>query len=200
MGGLRRVKKQVLARFQFLGLCPTVLAGAAVTPFGLPTVLRFARFRVIGISLSVIGHKFAAKRRKPQKVGHLSVPASRGRALSISTTVNKVRMIPERFAATETPQTRDLGLRARRYRCDARQGAKPCARGLGTRVQCNASNTNRTPVVARLSVSLAARDQGTKCVLSMVADSAGARPRKSVKGRMAKFDRFLLFSASLERH
>ena len=34
--------------------------------------------------------------------------------------------------------------------------------------------------------------------LSTVADSAGARLRKMVTGRMANFDRFLLFSASLE--
>ena len=54
------------------------------------------------------------------------------------------------------------------------------------------------PAVARLSVSLAARNQGVKCTLSTVADSAGARLRKMVTGRMAKFDRFPLFSASPE--
>ena len=61
---------------------------------------------------------------------------------------------------------------------------------------CTPRDTPRhTPAVARLSVQLAAKDQGTKCTLSTVADSAGARPRKMVTVRMAKFDRFLLFSA-----
>ena len=63
---------------------------------------------------------------------------------------------------------------------------------------CTPRDTPRhTPAVARLSVPLAAKDQGTKCTLSMVADTERARPRKTVTARMAKFDRFLLFSASL---
>ena len=40
------------APFQLL---PPLSDELAVTPVGLPTFLRFARFRVIGISLSVIG-------------------------------------------------------------------------------------------------------------------------------------------------
>ena len=45
---------------------------------------------------------------------------------------------------------------------------------------CTPRDTPRhTPAVARLSVPLAAKDQGTKCTLSMVADSAGARPREA---------------------
>ena len=55
------------------------------------------------------------------------------------------------------------------------------------------------PAVARLSIPLASRNQGTICILLTIADSAGARPRKTVTARMAKFDRFLLFSASPER-
>ena len=47
--------------------------------FGLPTFLRFAQFRVIGISLALMDFKFNAKRRKSQKVSHLFAPASRGR-------------------------------------------------------------------------------------------------------------------------
>ena len=35
------------------------------------------------------------------------------------------------------------------------------------------------PKVARLSVSLAAKGQGTTCALLIVADSAGARPREA---------------------
>ena len=38
------------------------------------------------------------------------------------------------------------------------------------------------------------------CILLTGADMEGARPRKTVTVRMAKFDRFLLFSASLEKH
>ena len=59
--------------------------------------------------------------------------------------------------------------------------------------------TSHMPAVARLSVPLAARNQGTICILLAIADSAGARLRKTVTARMAKFDRFLLFSASPER-
>ena len=49
LGGLLRAKKQVSARFQLLAAQSDSGDGAAVSPFGLPTVLRFARFRVIVI-------------------------------------------------------------------------------------------------------------------------------------------------------
>ena len=39
---------------------------------------------------------------------------------------------------------------------------------------------------------------GILCALLTVADTERARPRKTVTGRMARFDRFLLFSASLQ--
>ena len=38
------------------------------------------------------------------------------------------------------------------------------------------------------------------CILLTVADMERAQPREMVTGRMAKFDRFLLFSASPEKH
>ena len=47
-------------------------------------------------------------------------------------------------------------------------------------------------------VSLLAHDQGTMCILLTVSDAERARPRKMVTGRTARFDRFPLFSASLE--
>ena len=85
----------------------------------------------------------------------MAVTIFRGRALSLSATVNKVRMVPKRFAAIKKLQTRDLGLKIRGVQYDARR-------------------TELMPAVARLGVPLAARDQGAKC-----ARSTGADRRKS---------------------
>ena len=54
LGDLLRDLKQFTARVQFEEHCPTVVAAEAVTPFGLPTFFRFARFRVMGISVALI--------------------------------------------------------------------------------------------------------------------------------------------------
>ena len=107
-------------------------------------------------------------------------------------------------AKSETQQTRDLGLKTCEG-CGMPANARPWAddtRGL-QHTKCAtwglrraARHPERIHAVARLSVLLAARDQGTKCALSMTADRERARPRKSATGRMAKFDRFPLFSAS----
>ena len=126
---------------------------------------------------------FGAKQRKPQKHGHLSVPASRGRALSVSATTNQTRVFPRPIVTSNNVETRDLGLKTRGGRAPEAHACAP---------------TYLQPAVARLSVSLAARGQGAKCTLSMVTDSAGARPRKMVTAVMANFDRFLRFSASLK--
>ena len=118
----------------------------------------------------------------------LSVPSSRGRALSVSATINQMRVFPQLLATTDNAETRDLGFKTH---------GTPAVGIRGFTVMRDAPN--HKPTVARLSVSLAARGRVTMCTLSMVADSAGARPRKMVTARMAKFDRFLLFSASPER-
>ena len=51
------------------------------------------------------------KLQKAIKVGHLPVPAFRGRALSLSATVNSTHMILRSVTTGETPQTRDRGLK-----------------------------------------------------------------------------------------
>ena len=131
--------------------------------------------------------------RKPQKHGHFPVPASRGRALSLSAPFNKVHMVPERGSSSGTPQTRDLGLKASRV-------VRPGAIHPG-RIACPYPLPPHAfrPRSRVYGISLVAYDQGAMRILLTVADKAGARPRKTVTGRMAKFDRFLLFSASLER-
>ena len=54
-GGLLRDSSAVFARFAFSETLSDCVAGSLAAPFGLPTFLRFARFRIVGISLSVIG-------------------------------------------------------------------------------------------------------------------------------------------------
>ena len=49
------IYSRFLARFQFEERQSDRGGGSGVTPFGLPTVLRFAQFRVIGISMPLIG-------------------------------------------------------------------------------------------------------------------------------------------------
>ena len=52
---------------------------------------------------------------------------------------------------------------------------------------------------ARLSVSLVAVDLRAMCILLTGADSERARPREAGTEKMANFDRFLPFSAALEK-
>ena len=54
LGGLLRDLKQLKARVQLLPTLSDSGGRSVRPPFGLPTVLRFARFRVMDISLSVI--------------------------------------------------------------------------------------------------------------------------------------------------
>ena len=54
-----------------------------------------------------------AKRRKPQKVGHIPVPASRGRAPSLPATINQTHVFPRPLATTDNAETRDLVLKTR---------------------------------------------------------------------------------------
>ena len=124
--------QQLRARFSFGIHCPTVFA-ERFTPLGLPTVLRFAPFRVRSFQCLLLDFEWIAKQHKPQKVGHLSVPASRisperecasceagamrGVALlRVSATIDKMRMLPWRLTTSEMPQMRDLGSKDKRIR------------------------------------------------------------------------------------
>ena len=144
-------------------------------PFGLPTVLRFARFRVIYISLALISLQVRRETAQTAKGWpFLLLPSFAVALLRLPATINHTRVFPRPLAATNNAETRDLGLKTR--------GGTP----------------NCTPVVARLGIPLAASYQGAMRALSKVANSARARPRKTVIGRTDRFDRFLLFSASPE--
>ena len=58
---------------------------------------------------------------------------------------------------------------------------------------CDARHPNRISTVARLSIPLAAKDQGSKCILLTVADRARARPRKTVTGEWPSLIDFCCF-------
>ena len=75
--------KHLFARFHLRRHSPTVLAEAAVTHFGLPTFLRFARSRVIGIPMAMIVLEIGRETAQTAKGWPFSVPASRGRALAV---------------------------------------------------------------------------------------------------------------------
>ena len=95
-------------------------------------------------------------------------------------------MLPRLFTTSEMPQTRDLGLKTSgsRETVDRRHVLQLLDANMRSRV--SAFCLGREVVGPR-----------EFCRLAQV--TAGARPRKSVTGRMAKFDRFLLFSALLDR-
>ena len=65
------------------------------------------------ISLSASG--LQVRRETAQKVGHLSVPASRGRALALSATVDMTLVFPLPLAAITNAETRDRGMGAQGY-------------------------------------------------------------------------------------
>ena len=189
--------QQLRAHFHFIKHCPTVLEEVGARNFGLPTVLRFARFRVIGISLALTGLQV---RRETAQIAKCWPSFRSGLTRSRSFVylrqpTDRAWPLDHRFQLM-TPQTRDLGLKIRGVLYDAR-------------------HTEHMPAVARLNVPLVARDQGAKCALSIGADrrksatpriapasqlahSRSGDMRKMVTGTVANFDRFLLFSASPE--
>ena len=63
-----------------------MLAEVGARNFGLPTVLRFARFRVTGILVALIGLMVSRETAQTAKGWPFSVPASRGRALAVTCT------------------------------------------------------------------------------------------------------------------
>ena len=87
---------------------------------GHPAFLRFARFRGTGLQVALIALKSAAKRRKPQKVGHLSVPAFRGRALADIRDNQQNARGPLAIRQRQNAETRDLGLKTRGVRRERR--------------------------------------------------------------------------------
>ena len=83
------------ARFVFRGHSPTVLSADAVTPFGLPTIFRFARFRVIDNSLAL--NVLELSRETAQTEKKLAIFPFQPHAvalLRISATINRMLMIP----------------------------------------------------------------------------------------------------------
>ena len=93
-------------------------------------------------------------------------------------------MLPRLFTTSETPQTRDLGLKTYGSRVSADWRHMVWLPDTNMRSRVSASCWRREVVGPR-----------EFCRLAQV--TAGARPRKTVTGRMAKIDRFLLFAASL---
>ena len=87
-------------------------------------VLRFARFRVIGIPLALIVLELGRETAQTAKGWPFSVPASRGRALSVSITINQAHLVPRPLATINNAETRDLGLKTRRMRMRGVVGLK----------------------------------------------------------------------------
>ena len=80
-----------------------------------PTTLAFQRSCVLrGFAASAFlchqfDFKFAAKRRKPQKVGHFPFQPHAVALLRLSSTVNTIRLVPRPLATINNAETRDLG-------------------------------------------------------------------------------------------
>ena len=154
LGGLLRASSAVfLPAFDCCQHCPTVVAEVRRSPyaaqqwpsdvFAVCAVSRHWHFVVADLE-----SKSAAKRRKPQKVGHIPVPASRGRAPSRPATINLTHVFPRPLATTDNAETRDLVLKTR---------------GVVRRPRT-------TPLRSRVcGISLLAYDQGFKRTLLTVA-------------------------------
>ena len=141
--------------------------------------MRFARFRVIDISLALIGLQVCRETAQIAK-GWPSFRSSLSRSRSCGylhqSTKHTWTLNPW---CRRNAETRDLGLKTRGDRCGA--GCRVShVRGLNARGSVQCENPSYKPAVARLVVSLAARDQGTTCALLTVADKAGARSRTTV--------------------
>ena len=80
---------------------------------GLPTFLRFARFRAIGISLLLIWSPSPPRNGANRKRLAIPVPASRGRAPSRPATINLTHVFPRPLATTDNAETCDLVLKTR---------------------------------------------------------------------------------------
>ena len=87
------------------------MAEAVAHNFVLPTVLRFARFCVIDISLALIGLTVRRETAQIAKGWPFSVPVSRGRAPSLPATINRTHMFPRPLTTINNAATRDLGLK-----------------------------------------------------------------------------------------
>ena len=112
LGALLRGKKQVLA-LSISGTLSDSNDGSGRADFGLPTVLRFARFRVIGISLALMGVQVCREAAQIAKAWPFSVPALRGRAPALSAAINRIRVFPQPHTTINNAETRDLGSKAR---------------------------------------------------------------------------------------
>ena len=123
--------------------------------------------------------EFDAKRRKPQKVGHLSAPASRGRAPAVvcnSQHDTHGFLIVRRKRNTET---RDRRLKTRG--------------GGETTSQPPALQRTFSPRSRVCGVSLVATDQRFMRIMLTVADRGRARPREAGAGRWPSLIDFCCF-------
>ena len=176
--------------------CPTV-AGSVGTDFGLPTVLRFVRFRVSWISLSLTVLQVRRETAQTAKAWpSFRSSLTRSRSFKYLRQSTRHACSPTRLPQSITLRRATLG---QRYVWDVQALTRDL--GLKTRGGCDTSHTLAIPGTfsprSRVCcISLDVTDQGFMCVMLTVADKERARPRKMVTGRMAKFDRFLLFSAS----
>ena len=172
------IHSSFLAHFQFEGSVRQCCVRWLSTTLAFQRFCGLRGFASWAFQCSSIGHRVLRETAQTAKAWPFSVPASRGRAPAVTCNNQHDARAPPTSRQKQNAETRDLGLKT----CGVRARALMCLQ----------------PAVARLVIPLAASYQGLKRALSTVADSAGARPRKMVTGRMANFDRFLLFSASLE--
>ena len=108
------IKKQLRARFELLTTLSDSGARGDRPPFGLPTVLRFARFRAIGIQLALISIQVRRETAQTAKGWpFFLLPSSAVALFRVSATVNMAHVFPRPFAASNNAETRDRGLNTR---------------------------------------------------------------------------------------
>ena len=122
--------------------------------------------------------RFAAKRRKSKKVGHIPVPTSRGRAPAVNRDNQQNAHGP-------------LAFRQKRNTADARPRVKDTC-------ECRIGETHtrgRASAVSRLLL----RIEGSCVSCRLLQITERARPREAGTEKMAYLDRFPPFSAALEK-
>ena len=105
------ILQQLFARFQLLPTLSDSVVQGDRPPFGLPTVLRFARFRVIYISLALISLQVRRETAQTAKGWpFLLLPSFADALLRLPAAIDHTHMFPRPLAATNNAETRDLGL------------------------------------------------------------------------------------------
>ena len=162
--------------------CPTVAAGGGNShPLACRPLIDFRSFRPL---LQSGEHWHPSDAENSRNRSNLAI---------LPVTLSRVALLPYPQPSTKLSWPLDPLQQA----ITLRRATAGCRR-VGAQERGSWARTPRVfnPRSRVLALLVAARGRGNTRVCLIVVDSERARPRKMITGRMANFDRFLLFSAS----